>query len=409
MNSESKNQINNIENKLILFSNNLKKENGKGLIIYENSTDGICSCSILTNTLNELNLDYSIICIENIDLLSKTESIHHQYDFFIILASYIPTKSKFVKINDLNKNIYIISKKNDLLENQHKIYDLNVDITDSKSLNSASMSTLSYLVSKKINNKYVEFAWLSAIGSSSLNIPFNGSNWTVLKEAERIGDIFIQDSKKENIQLNISKTKKNIKTLAKDFSILASVMYNHNESEGIVSSCVSKNIHSLLPKIKNAKDKQKTAFKNLRNQIEDDGLFSRSKIQWFDASLYLTGMSGNVLDSFTLNLRYQTRFIHKNKYIIGITDIKPFRLENEFKDDWIRISVQVPQRLESEISKNNEQPVSSLIEASSYHSGGSGYGFDISGYAYIPRKTTLIFLKMFEDLSISNNRDLPVL
>ena len=43
---------------------------------------------------------------------------------------------------------------------------------------------------------------------------------------------------KENIQLTISKTKKNIKTLAKDFSILASVMYNHNESECIETNTV---------------------------------------------------------------------------------------------------------------------------------------------------------------------------
>ncbi|NIM46483.1 MAG: hypothetical protein GTN80_08115 [Nitrososphaeria archaeon] len=379
----------------------LSKERGEGLIVFHDDADGVCSAAIVSQLLEELGMGYYMTCIEKVFPQALKLIDESRFDFLVFADLGSGIANKIPELIGGERNVYIFDHHDTKEVQDPRITHLNPELQGLSGEKMASGATVNYMVAQQMGEEALKLAWMAVIGSAEIPGSLGGFNWVALQDSLKVGDAARKvRGEKEKVYVNVFDKPKEFRYLNSKLTVLSSVGYYDDGPQEAVSACVFRDIGEIWPKIGELEKKRKMVFQSLRERIKEDGLYAVKNVQWFDAENIFHGMGTKVVGSFTSHLRYQTRVVHREKYILGFMD-----MENQFpglgsiKEEMKKVSARVPPRLERLIETKWRQPVSALIEASAFHMGGYGDGHEVSGSAVIPKENKEEFLKTYNELA----------
>ncbi len=379
----------------------LSEERGQGLLLYNDDADGICSGAITSQLLEELKADYHMVCLGKVfpQVIEMIDRLGSDYVIFVDLGSGSIREISEHITGD--KRIYIFDHHDTRRVDDERILHLNPELFGLTGEKMASASTVCYLVARNMGEAAKKLAWMAVVGSAEIPGSVGWLNWMALQDAIEAGDVSRKiKGEKEKITVNVFEKPREYRSLSSRLTILGSVGYYDDGPQEAVSSCIFRRMEDVWERIKELEAKRRSVYGRLRSSLFRDGLYAIDNVQWFDADGLFRGMGTKVIGNFTSHLRFQTRVIHREKYILGFMDMQNMVPGlGSIEGDWRKVSSRVPLRVEGQIKIGRKQPVSAVIEAAAYHCGGYGDGHEVAGSAVIPRDNIEEFLKTFDRLA----------
>lgn len=379
----------------------LSGERGEGLIVFHDDADGICSGAIASQLLDELGLSYYMACVEKV-FPQVLELINDARCDFLVFADLGSGRAdKISELISKDRKVYIFDHHDAKSVEDPRLIHLNPELHGLSGERMASGATVNYMVARQLGKEALKLAWMAVVGSAEIPGSLGWLNWVALQDSLKVGDASREvRGEKEKIHVGVFGDPREYRYLSGKLTVLGSVGYYEDGPQEAVSACVFRELGDVWPKISSLEKRRSEAFQGLRGRINEDGLYALDNVQWFDAGDAFRGMGTKVIGGFTSHLRYQTRIVHREKYILGFMDMED-RIPGlgRIGGDLRKVSVRVHPRLEKLIEVGRRQPVSALIEASAFHSGGYGDGHDVAGSAVIPQRNMNEFIKTFNDLA----------
>ncbi len=383
------------------FYSKLSEEEGRGLLVYNDDADGICSGAITSQILEGLKADYHMVCLGKVfpQVVEMIDGMEPDYLVFVDLGSGA-VKEISRRITG-SKHVFIFDHHDTRRVDDERIFHLNPELFGLTGEKMASAATVCYMVAKNMGESAKRLAWMAVVGSAEIPGSLGWLNWMALQDAVKLGDVIRRVvGGKEKITVNVFEKPREYRSLSSRLTILGSVGYYSDGPQEAVSSCIFRTIEDVWWRIKELEEKRREVYGTLREDLFEDGLYATENIQWFDAHSLFRDMGTKVIGNFTSHLRFQTRIIHKEKYILGFMDMQnTVPGIGVIMGEWRKVSSRVPLRVEGQIKMGRKQPVSAIIEASAYHCGGYGDGHGVAGSAVIPRDNMEKFLETFDGLA----------
>lgn len=373
----------------------LHREEGTGIIIFRDHVDGICGCSIISWLLDQLGTKYHIACLDDVfppyvELVEETGA-----EFVLLVDLGSGREDMLERVLSDSASVYLLDPHPSA---EAKGRAPRIHRFDLRRVTATSASSLCFLVARNIGKEVNEVAWISVLGSGQ--VQGDALNVLAQRQATRLGDVtrkIVRD--RERILVSVSGLDRERAALGRRVTTLAQVGYYEDGPVDAVTSLRFGDLDQLWSKADAPRERMKLMFDEVRGELERDGLFARTNVQWFDSKNSFSGLSPGIIADFADQVRNLRGIVHGDKYIAGLMSLEA-RVPGlgDVGDGWTRVCCSVPKRLEGMIQNDRRPPVSAIIEASAFHHGGYGKGSRTMGSALLPQEEVQPFIGAFDRL-----------
>ena len=367
------------------------------LILFSDDADGLASALLLKLYFDRSGGEAHFICLDKIYPEIVAEILGEDIYDMVIFTDLGGPIHKLIPQSSIDK-VLIIDHHVEYSEIPSDLLYLNPYLYGFSKEDAPVSSTMAYLIFKDYSEEAKRWAWIAVLGMGEIPYSPSGLNWRVLYDGLRSGSIMKSG---KSFRIVYGDIKKEYRRLYKDVTLISSVGYYKDSYLDLFNNLIYGDNRELLKAVKKYEEMKRKAFKNLTGVLEVEGLNVGESIQWFeDYNKDFFNMGTRVFDSFVSYISYQARLYDKNKYIVGLCDRNPYIPGYGYLTrDWINVAIRVSKALEFRIGIGRSQPVSALVEAAAYTSGGLGYGYESRGAAVIPYFEKEHFLNIFDSLA----------
>ncbi len=355
-----------------IADNFLKKEDGeKVTVVHHNDADGICSASILKALLEDLCLDYELICIEKV-YPAIVKKIHENRDGIVIYtdlgglaAGIIEKYTEYVS--------FIIDHHPAKTIESDKVFILDPELAGISGDIFISASTLNYIFAKRIDPDISRYAYIAVLGAvGDYHDRYGGVlgfDRCVLDEALEFGQVKLKmEGTKERYY--IDRFEDFADNVAMKLTTLGACGYLERGYRDGIDVCFNGFTEEILNKVKRLEEMREEKFKKAIEFLKDGGLQKMKYVQWFDLKNMFDPMGVKAVGEFCQLVKDMT-FIDMDKYLVGFQRI-PQEIPDLGKIDWkgSKVSGRVPTQLERTILHGKALGLDYLIPKASEMVGG---------------------------------------
>ncbi len=379
--------------KAVDFVKNVYKSGNKALLVHHNEADGICSAALAIKGLEKLNFEVKAVSLEKAypEVLKEIYNSNYNLITFTDLAG--SHADLICELNKFNIPTLILDHHEPKKSTKSCVLNLSPDFYG-LSGDEVSASTISYFFAKTISQEIEEYAHLALIGSAEIP-ELKGLNLEPVKDGIRRKVI---EKSKNDYKVKILKNL-SYKRLSTLLSVLGSVGYYQDGPKEGLKLCLEGFDQEIERKAIELENKRRNANRKLLAELKNKGLNIDRQVQWFHAKNNYKGMGVKVIGSFCSYLRYQTKIVKPNLYLLGFMymsrEIPSFK---PLKKDYTKVSGRVPIFLEKKIKNGKKLPLSKVLPEACKQNGGFGDGHSLAASGIIIRGKEKEFINSFNNL-----------
>ncbi len=350
----------------------LKKEDGeKVTVVHHNDADGICSASILKALLENLGLEYELICIEKV-YPAIVKKIHENREGIVIYTDLGGLAANIIE-KYTKKASFIIDHHPARSIESDKVFILDSELAGISGDIFISASTLNYIFAKRIDPDISNYAYIAVLGAVGDYHDRHGGvlgfDRYVLDEALELGQIKLKfEGTRERYY--IKSFEDFADNIAMKLTTLGACGYLEKGYKDGIWVCFNGFNENILSKVERLEQMREEKFKKAIEFLKDGGLQKLKYVQWFNLKDMFDPMGVKAVGEFCQLIKDMT-FIDMDKYLIGFQQI-PQVIPDIGKIDWrgSKVSGRVPTQLERTILHGKTLGLDYLIPKASEIVGG---------------------------------------
>ncbi len=351
----------------------LKEEDGRKItVIHHNDADGICSGVLQKVMLEELNVDYELICVEKVypEIIDK---IHRERDGIFIytdlggLASgIIAEKTKegsysFIIDHHPAKDV----QKNNVTILDPELAGISGDVF-------ISASTLNYIFAQRVTDSIRDYAYVALLGAvGDYHDRYGGVlgfDRYVLSESVSLEQVEIRiEGMKE--RYCIRKFGEYADVFSKRLTTLGSVGYLKKGYLDGLKACFEGFDEKTMKKVEKLEEIKQKKFRDEIQRL-GNGMNETENVQWFSVDKRFDPMGVKTIGEFCQQIKDMS-FINPLKYLVGFQDM-PNTIPDLGRLEWegVKVSARAPSTLERMILNGKVPGYDFLIPKASELVGG---------------------------------------
>ncbi len=338
--------------------NKLNERKGKEvLLVHHDDADGLCSSSIMLETLRRNGFRVKTICLEKF-FPEVLRNLHRGREASFIYCDLGSPHADLISKYNKGRNLVIILDHHDPVKvNDDSIFDLNLEHIGYKGEVDFSGSTCAYLFSETVSRENRDLSYLAVVGSKEIPVGIKGLNKQVLDLALSQG---VLEERKGKFW--VKKFGLTVDYLFSKLQVLGPVGYYRGGPELGIKSCLNGLNPEVKEKLREFESERRKANRELLEKIRGERLKETKHIQWFDSENFFEGMGSKVVGTFCSYLSYQRGVINPGKYIFGFMKLKrEIPGYGELKKEYVKVSVRAPARLRKQIDDGRKPSAVQLL------------------------------------------------
>lgn len=356
-------------------------------LCHHDEADGCTSAAITKTALERRGYKVNFLCIEKL-FPQVLEKLHTQKGALIFYTDIGAFHSKLISDLNKGKNLTIILDHHDTEPSTDSmVFNLDPELFGFSGEKDASSATTCYLFAKELDPKNIDLAHLAIIGSAEIPGDVTGLNKIPLEDAQKQDLVEVSGTKgKQRYKVKLPSGKISSTEASSKLSALASVGYYENGPKLAIKACLDGFDESIEKKILELQEKRKTVSKKMLAILYKTKLKETDHIQWFHAKDIFKSMGVKVIGTFCSMLRFQTKLIKLEKYIVGFMNMDPvIPRYGKLEQPMTKVSMRVPIQLEKLINAKKMPGASYLLPEASKLVGGFGDGHSLASSSIIPK------------------------
>lgn len=348
----------------------------EALVIHHDEADGLCSGALTKISLNKLNLETRLICLDKLypEVVKDVESGPRKVVAFADIGSgHIEWLEQWNKSDSL---ILTLDHHDTTEARDPSVHNINPELFGFSGESDSSSSTIAYLFAKTVDPSLTKLAPLAIIGSTEIPGEVRGLNAIPVQDGEKTGQV--KKTKKGDLKLGFSEISLSPSRASTVLNVLGSVGYYRQGPEAAIRACLSGFDLETLRRADQFEEERKTANRRMLSILREIGLSQTKNVQWFNAKDHYKGMSGKVVGSFCSYLSYQ-RLVNPAKYLVGMMNV-PVDIPGwgKLPAPLVKVSGRAPQTLAKMIEKGERPSLSKILPEACEKRGGFGDGHTVA-------------------------------
>lgn len=348
----------------------------EALVIHHDEADGLCSGALTKISLNKLNLETRLICLDKLypEVVKDVESGPRKVVAFADIGSgHIEWLEQWNKSDSL---ILTLDHHDTTEARDPSVHNINPELFGFSGESDSSSSTIAYLFAKTVDPSLTKLAPLAIIGSTEIPGEVRGLNAIPVQDGEKTGQV--KKTQKGGLKLGFSEISLSPSRASTVLNVLGSVGYYRQGPEAAIRACLSGFDLETLRRADQFEEERKTANRRMLSILREIGLSQTKNVQWFNAKDHYKGMSGKVVGSFCSYLSYQ-RLVNPAKYLVGMMNV-PVDIPGwgKLPAPLVKVSGRAPQTLAKMIEKGERPSLSKILPEACEKRGGFGDGHTVA-------------------------------